>query len=35
MHREMRNVYKVCLENWDGKEHLEEISTDRRIILKY
>jgi hypothetical protein len=29
-----RNIYKVLTEKLEGTDHLEELSTDRRIILK-
>jgi hypothetical protein len=31
---EMRNAYKIWLENLKGEDHSEDLGVDRRIILE-
>jgi hypothetical protein len=32
---EMRNAYKIWLENLKGRDHLEDLGVDGRIILEW
>jgi hypothetical protein len=32
---EMANAYKILLENLKGRDHLEDLGIDGRIILEY
>jgi hypothetical protein len=32
---EMRNAYKIWLESLTGRDHLEDLSIDEKIVLKW